>query len=40
MLAEAVLSLGLWLQFAAGQNTPERGEYLKKQGVPLLLSPI
>ncbi|KAM9217559.1 von Willebrand factor A domain-containing protein 1 isoform 1-T1 [Leptosomus discolor] len=25
MLAKTVLSLGLWLQFAAGQNTPERG---------------
>ncbi|XP_010003574.1 PREDICTED: von Willebrand factor A domain-containing protein 1 [Chaetura pelagica] len=25
MLAKAVLSLGLWLQFAVGQNTPERG---------------
>ncbi|XP_064027986.1 von Willebrand factor A domain-containing protein 1 isoform X2 [Pogoniulus pusillus] len=25
MLAETVLSLGLWLQFAAGQDTPARG---------------
>ncbi|XP_061868898.1 von Willebrand factor A domain-containing protein 1 isoform X3 [Colius striatus] len=25
MLAKTVLSLGLWLQFAVGQNTPERG---------------
>ncbi|XP_027754796.1 von Willebrand factor A domain-containing protein 1 [Empidonax traillii] len=25
MLAKAVLSLGLWLRFAAGQDTPERG---------------
>lgn len=40
MLAKTVLSLGLWLQFAAGQDTPERGECLKRRGVPLLLSPV
>lgn len=31
MLAKAVLSLGLWLRFAAGQDTPEPGECLQRQ---------
>lgn len=39
MLAKAVLSLGLWLQLAAGQDAPESGECLKRQGVPFLLFP-